>query len=473
MTEEKNGVKNGEATTEMAPQEDGTKVPLTNDAGPEVKFTSGADNPPNGEAKIDVGVVPTFSGLSKDELMRYNDDPFWTRLRWFLFIMFWAGWAAMLVAAIVIIVQTPRCAPKETLLWVQESAMVNYDPNEAVDFNNDAQVTGADVKELADGLGVTTVYLEKLISPLNFKELNGGRYKKDEITSILDQAKKDSLHIVTDFVDIDVDPGNIWVTDGNHSDYFEPNSRKLNMTNPGLLEELKGILSAWVGKGVQGFLISDPMDPELEKAKDILNDALKEEVDGAVVSGVTDMQNVLVPGFNAAKYRQFLDEHENDWSYFKYNPKVAEGTINELVDLVTMTLFLVRGTPVLDGFDSTYLQKEKDNIHVLSSLRQKESVQVGSMEFVNNTGSGVVAFARVLKGTPGYAVAVNMRDDNSTVVDFTSIEGVKGKGEIHFYSVQNETATQISDGTNTEKEDLNKITVGPLEGIILQFVPSF
>ena len=36
MTEEKNTVKNGEATTEMAPQEDGTKVPLTNDAGPEV-----------------------------------------------------------------------------------------------------------------------------------------------------------------------------------------------------------------------------------------------------------------------------------------------------------------------------------------------------------------------------------------------------------------------------------------------------
>lgn len=29
MTEDKNGVKNGEANTEMAPQEDGTKVPLT------------------------------------------------------------------------------------------------------------------------------------------------------------------------------------------------------------------------------------------------------------------------------------------------------------------------------------------------------------------------------------------------------------------------------------------------------------
>lgn len=39
MTEEKNGIKNGAANTEMAPQEDGTKVPLTND-GPEVSYHS-------------------------------------------------------------------------------------------------------------------------------------------------------------------------------------------------------------------------------------------------------------------------------------------------------------------------------------------------------------------------------------------------------------------------------------------------
>ncbi|XP_064112317.1 amino acid transporter heavy chain SLC3A2-like [Macrobrachium nipponense] len=470
MTEEKNGVKNGEATTEMAPQEDGTKVPLTNDAGPEVKFTSGADNPPNGEAKIDVGVVPTFSGLSKEDLMKYNDDPFWIRLRWFLFILFWAGWVAMLVAAIVIIVQAPRCAPKETLLWVQESAMVNYDPSEAADIDGNGETTAADVRELANGLGVTTVYLEKLISPLNFNELNVNRYNKKEIMDILEQAKKDGLHIVTDFVDIDVDPGNVWVTDGNHSDYFEPSSNRLNLTNPSLLEDLKEILRSWVGKGVQGFIISDPMNTELEKAKAFLDEALKEEVDGAVVSGVTDMQKELVSGFNAASYRQFLDEHVHDWSYFKYNPKVAEGIINELVDLVTMTLFLVRGTPVLDGFDSSYLEKEKHTIHQLSLLRQKESVQVGSMVFVNTTSDNVVAFARVLKGTPGYAVAVNMHDTNGTVVDFTSIEGVKGKGEVHISSIQN--ATEV-DGANSEKQDLNSIYVGPLEGIILQFVPSF
>ena len=53
----------------------------------QVKFTS--DNSPNGDAKIDVGPVPTFSGLNKEELMKYSNDPFWVKVRWFLFLFFW------------------------------------------------------------------------------------------------------------------------------------------------------------------------------------------------------------------------------------------------------------------------------------------------------------------------------------------------------------------------------------------------
>lgn len=48
-----------------------------------------------------------------------------------------AGWVAMLVMAIVIIVQAPRCTPKETLHWVQESGMIQYDLNNPVDGNGD------------------------------------------------------------------------------------------------------------------------------------------------------------------------------------------------------------------------------------------------------------------------------------------------------------------------------------------------
>lgn len=45
--------------------------------------------------------------------MKYANDPFWIRLRWLLFILFWALWVAMLAGAIVIIVMAPKCAEKK------------------------------------------------------------------------------------------------------------------------------------------------------------------------------------------------------------------------------------------------------------------------------------------------------------------------------------------------------------------------
>lgn len=95
--------------------EDG--IPLSPMAGDQsVQFISGA--PANGDAKVEIGdtgaTAPSFVGLGKEELMKYANDPFWVRLRWFLFILFWVLWIAMLVGAIVIIILAPRCAEKKT-----------------------------------------------------------------------------------------------------------------------------------------------------------------------------------------------------------------------------------------------------------------------------------------------------------------------------------------------------------------------
>ena len=43
----------------------------------------------------------------------------------------------------------------------------------------------ADMTKLAEELGVTTVYLEKVISPIDFTEINE-KYNKDEIMGILE-----------------------------------------------------------------------------------------------------------------------------------------------------------------------------------------------------------------------------------------------------------------------------------------------
>ncbi|XP_071518627.1 amino acid transporter heavy chain SLC3A2 [Panulirus ornatus] len=461
MTEEKNGA----ANTEMAPQEDGTKVPLTNDC-PEVKFTPGSD-PPNGDAKIDMLEVQAFSGLTKEELMKYSSDPFWVRLRWALFVIFWLGWLTMLVLAIVIIVQAPRCVP-ETLDWVQESPMIQYDLNSPVDVDSSGVATPSDLVQIATELGLTTVYLESLISPKNFEDVNSV-YDKKVVEEILEATNKAELHVVTDFVQTHVVPSNNWYQNPNMSDFFKPNSDELDFSNPDLLKKLTELLSdTWVKMGVKGFLVERVDTEDLVNASMILDTAL-ESVDGAVVHGVVDMASELVTGFNANKYRSFLDDHINDWTYYKFNPKVAESVIPaDMVRLVTLSLFLVPGTPILDGFDQTYFEAQKDVIKSLAEVREKESVKLGNMTFAE-TDEDVVAYVRVMKGTPGYAVAVNMHSSNNATIDFSAINGVSEKGDNHIKSTQNSTVSS----TDLGQSDMKSVYLEPYEGIVIQFVPNF
>lgn len=62
--------------------------------------------------------------MTKEELMRYANDPFWVRLRWIFFVLFWGLWIAMLVGAILIIVGAPKCAAPKALAWYKQGPLV-------------------------------------------------------------------------------------------------------------------------------------------------------------------------------------------------------------------------------------------------------------------------------------------------------------------------------------------------------------
>lgn len=48
-------------------------------------------------------------GLTKEELMKFANEPFWVRLRNILFATFWIVWVSILVAAIGYVVNSPGC----------------------------------------------------------------------------------------------------------------------------------------------------------------------------------------------------------------------------------------------------------------------------------------------------------------------------------------------------------------------------
>ena len=72
----------------------------------EIKFLDSK----NGDAKIDISEVrQVFVGMGKEELMKFANDPFWVKMRWFLFILFWVLWIGMLAGAVAIILLAPKC----------------------------------------------------------------------------------------------------------------------------------------------------------------------------------------------------------------------------------------------------------------------------------------------------------------------------------------------------------------------------
>ena len=65
----------------------------------------------NGEAKVDILNVDDSKkvGLSKEELMKYANDPCWNKIRLVAFMLFWVLWLATFVGAVIIILNAPPC----------------------------------------------------------------------------------------------------------------------------------------------------------------------------------------------------------------------------------------------------------------------------------------------------------------------------------------------------------------------------
>lgn len=82
--------------------------------------------------------------MTKDELMKYANDPFWVKLRWILFVAFWALWIAMLVGAVMIIVLAPKCAAPTPLAWYERGPLITIkdETEDNIELLKDIDVQG-------------------------------------------------------------------------------------------------------------------------------------------------------------------------------------------------------------------------------------------------------------------------------------------------------------------------------------------
>ncbi|RWS31207.1 maltase 1-like protein [Leptotrombidium deliense] len=175
--------------------EKAVREPLTGkdtDGPAKVQFvTSTTGDGKNGEVNIVTATKPRRSGLSKEELMKYANDPFWVRLRMIFFILFWIIWFGMLIGAIVIIIVVPKCPPSSKLKWYQKTSIYEVD-----------------VKSLADGVLGNFGYIGKLAMEsivLNsfygnsFTELKSEVGSDSEFKSFVDKAGNKGKKVILAF----------------------------------------------------------------------------------------------------------------------------------------------------------------------------------------------------------------------------------------------------------------------------------
>ncbi|KAG5672183.1 hypothetical protein PVAND_002333 [Polypedilum vanderplanki] len=152
----------------------------------EVKFIP-SDQNQNGDAKIEIenGGEKTFTGMTKEELMKYANDPFWIKLRWFLFVLFWLAWIGMLVGAIAIIVLAPKCAAPTPLVWYKKGPLAKIESTNVDDS----------IIEKMKEFEIQGVIYE-LPSDATYKVESGQMH--DDIKEMVKKFKAKDIHVVID-----------------------------------------------------------------------------------------------------------------------------------------------------------------------------------------------------------------------------------------------------------------------------------
>lgn len=279
---------------------DADKVPVE-----EVKFLPNGDDPKS-ESDLEKGKVKkadpdAFVGLTKEELQQFADDPFWVRTRRILFILFWVLWVGMIVAAVIIIVVTPKCPARPDQKWWETSVVYTVDVRTFKDSDGDGIGDLAGVKEklgyIVDLVGssgaiaLRSIFQTSRKDPLrrdviDFKTVDGEIGNAEDLKQLVKAAHKKGVKIIlemdpnhtgkehqffkdsvdnvaayADFYVWDLTTGSAWTNDPKRGEfYYAANGAdfpNLNLKNEAVKEELISTLQFWLmEEGIDGFVVS-------------------------------------------------------------------------------------------------------------------------------------------------------------------------------------------------------------------------
>ncbi|XP_066997088.2 probable maltase [Anabrus simplex] len=345
------------ATDKLMPEDDKFR---SNKEAIEVKFISAGSQ--NGDAKIDIeNMKVAFAGMGKEELMKFANDPFWIRMRWFLFILFWLLWAGMLAGAIAIIVMAPKCPAPPPLEWWEESPLYQVYVRSFKD-GSDPQDGIGDLRGLKSeksldyikSLGVKGIILSPVLrtssensdSVENFKDINPIFGTLKDFEELAKALKERDLHLVMNLVPNHSSKNHTWFIKSEEKEdpytnyyiwkkgprnetgqFIPPNNWKsiyggsawewsskrqefylhqfhvdqpdLNFRNENVTNEFKDILSFWLDRGASGF--------EFDKIQYLLEDEHFRNATPGDVMGTTHDQYEFYSHKSTAFFTEVLN----------------------------------------------------------------------------------------------------------------------------------------------------------------------
>ena len=491
------------AEAEMSPPAYDEGNPLASDE-PAVKITAN-------ETKIDIGKEEQEKGqyesLSKEELMKFANDPYWVRLRWILFALFWVIWVAMLVASIVIIINAPKCPSPEPKSWWQKNAMYKMDVGDFNDFDG--------IRNELDylvGSGVGTVYITSFTMPTpsqndgvaDYKKINPDYGTVDDWKKLVQDFQMRDQKVVIDFI-------------ANHT-----TDKDINLEDSNVVQELEDVMKFWIETGVNGFVMNDVkhmvddgsiLTEFIQKMRSVV-DAESEETGVPCVliaDSLTDptvadkyygtdisdsnigslfqlslySNQVNNPG-TAADLKNSIDLYTNSlptnaWPSYAF----SSTTKAEMIDAMTMVKMLLPGTPMFVageelGLNSWTLASAAEqnkatgssHLKVFSTLaaklRHQDSVLFGEMDgatFVKD--QNVFGLTRVKKGNPGYLLLANFGDEEMEL-NISDVQYIPGNIRLMVKSVSEEAPDD-----DVKSYESDKVLIKPKEGRVFTFVPKF
>ncbi|XP_058127089.1 uncharacterized protein LOC131290443 [Anopheles ziemanni] len=337
----------------------------------EVKFISSK----NGDARIDMELEnqQTFTGMTKEELMKYANDPFWVRLRWLLFVLFWALWVAMLLGSFYIIYDAPKCAAPVPLSWWQEGPLMELTGGERYDEQlQQAQRYGAkgviyelpadqtyfvdtpavqeQLKKLVADFGSKNIKVAVDITP-NFVTKNDSLFQtalgqKDGPEYRAFVWRDTSKQPPTSWLSV-VDDKSAWETASNGMyvlSQFGPDRYDLNFEAQSARDRLKNTLKQLLELGVRGV--------RLNNAKHLLINADGEEETIMNPVDVDKTKTVNQYGFYTHRettYRDGLGSLFHELSTFVHEQTDGEAFLSVTEYLHRLEVFTVNGTLPIDA----------------------------------------------------------------------------------------------------------------------------